>query len=388
MFSRLSFSFVVIMLISPFLHAQEVTIDYFQANPNESILKISKISINGANKSLFKLTSVADNTKEIYFPANEFFTTKTKNLLFTKAYEEDKDGLEKSVLKSYTISNNSLLKRHELILREPYLGIFPLFSIDGVMITDEFEALGQEIMIFDKNLSKKLSYSPYGDNGFEYSIFDLKDENAAFLFFPVNNDDATKFVFINAKTGNLLTVRDINFPKHSISDLKIIGEFILVKRYEGINYTQMLTCFDISGNIIWTKVLENDFILDIKIGGKTYAYIINSTSAYLIDISSGDILVEKDFNHLLNISGNEQLKVLEAVTDELNENIYLSVRILDSMNLGNQKHKIVKLTSDLYKFSVLFDKLLPLDNTLRLSLNGSNLLIHNSDNKLLFQHEK
>lgn len=388
MVSKISFSFSMILLIGSFLHAQEVVIDYFQANPKESLFKISKVSINEGNKPLLKLTSIAEQAKEIYFPANEFFTTKSKNLLFTKAYEEDKDGMEKVVLKSYTVTNSTLLKNQELKLRNPYIGIFPLFSIDGIIITDEFEALGQEIMIFDKNLSKKLSYRPYGDKSFEYSIFDLKDENAAFLFFPVNIDDATKFVLINAKTGNLLTERYINFPKYSISDLKIVGEFFIVKKYEGIDYTQILTCFDKLGNIIWTKVLENDFLLDVKIGAKTYAFIINSSSSYMIDILTGDILVEKELNQMFNISGKEKLKVLEAASDELSENIYLSVRISNSMNLGYQKHIIVKIATDSSKFSVLFEKLLPLDETLRISLNGSNLLVHNFDNNLLFQHEK
>ena len=53
-----------------------------------------------------------------------------------------------------------------------------------------------------------------------------------------------------------------------------------------------------------------------------------------------------------------------------------------------QKHIIVKIATDSSKFSVLFEKLLPLDETLRISLNGSNLLVHNFDNNLLFQHEK
>lgn len=385
---KLLFSFSVLLMSSYFLLCQEIVIDYFQANPNEPIFKISKILKNESNKFSFKLTSMDETANEIYLPEKEFFSTKTNHQLFTKAYVEDKDGLTNVILKSYTISKNTLLKKNEVPLIHPYVGILPLKSIDGIIITDEFELVGNEIMIFDNALSKKLTYKPYGEKNFMYSRFDFQDEYVAFVFFPIIEKDSSKLVLVNANSGEILTEKYLNFPSHSISDIKIVGEYLMFKQYAGVAYTQMLYCSDKFGNFIWSKVLENDYIFRVKIGTKSIANILNDSSSLLIDPSSGVILNKLDFNKKFNIIENEKIQILDAVPDELNENIYLSFRISDSRNSGYQKQSIVKMPSNLSDFQIILEKFLPIDETLSISLNGSRLMVQNIDNKLIYQHEK
>lgn len=193
-----------------------------------------------------------------------------------------------------------------------------------------------------------------------------------FLKFDFKNEKELTFKLFNRKIGGLLH----NSLLHTDGYFYAVGY-----EYRGSTlYTDALFIkFDVSGHIIWEKVLNNaerESISEVESYGEnlilTGGQYDSSTGSirYVAKCDSNGNLLKQHFNHVPGATGTAEVEISDSII------IYSSVAKLNETTNNNESQILMRYNADL---EVVWDTLIPITNTFDINLRKLSII----DNQII-----
>ncbi len=376
----------LLMLIPSNVNAQktEQILNYQQSKIEGDLLTVLRKKqvrtyINGFTK-----TTVRDELKvgsaKLELREGELYEGGAENIILTSSIHQEEDSELSRSIQSYALDEASLNLLGTLPIAE-INSYYMLPESKNILLSDEYEGLGYEIDLYNKELEKITSYRPFGENGFTQSMDQFQKNKAAFIFFPVQKTSEPRLVLMNTKTGDIQFEIKLD-SGYTISKLTLMGDYVLMKRHKSPSEQEVI-CIDSNGEHLWTKDGYVYAYTGIRENNEWYAFATSKVDYWFIDLKTGSVTDKKS---LLEYTGGKSLGTdswidLEAVHGDREITILISKKGDDKFSkFSNQLIQIKGVHARPEKIDMIESS----DRILLKKLSSKILLI-NSKNKIIKQ---
>lgn len=282
-------------------HGQEKvrTLDYLQNTSNGKVVTVLRTQEDGSatqhDHEIHYRDELVIDQQRFRLAEGEFYEGNAQNIILTSRVTLRENGQMDRFIQTYDFTGEAIERIGALPLSE--VNSFHILQHNKhVLVSDEYEGLGYEISLYDSSLKKIKSYRPFGEKGFTQSMDRFWGDEAAFVFFPVEESAKPKLVLLDSRSFDIRFEIDLD-PTYTISQLILIGDFVLLKRHRS-PAEQELVCFDAKGKLLWKKPEYLYAYEGMKDENTWYSFATDKKDYWFIQLETGNITPKRSIREL------------------------------------------------------------------------------------------
>lgn len=367
---------------------QTTVLKYLREKPGGALIRLLQVqkknTLPGKEQQAEYQYELDAGGKRISFQKNEYCIGNSRDVIYSIISNTDSDGNLQKKMYSYHLENATLKKIGSIDMPNYEYGFYPTSGSRNILVSDESEGLGYELVLYDPQLSTLAQYRPFGEKGFSHSINCSGENNMVFVFYPLDKTSDPKMVSIDLKSGKVIFELRLAEDNQTISDISMIGDYILVRRHREV-INQELLCYNRNGSMLWKK---NEYVYAMAgmlENNQWYALTLNNDSYWFINIETGENTAKYPISYFIKSNHITDKTLIDLSENYRANGISLVVTRKDEQGPGflhelfsvkNTRGKVIKEKalksgSEVIYFTRLF----------------STTIINNSNNQIIYSYE-